>query len=75
MSRQDDWIDDDEYPDARDLRDLGEDSPADSDPLTIGRVAGVNDGRWSRSRVIVAVCALILLVVLAVALLQRANIL
>jgi hypothetical protein len=71
MPRRDDWIDDDEYPDERDMRDLGDDAPYDDDPLTIGRVKGINDGRWTRSRIILVVCALILLVVLAIPILIR----
>lgn len=66
MSRRDDWIADDEYPDERDMRDLGEEAPYDDDPLTIGRIKGVNDHRLSRNRIIVVVCALILLAVLAI---------
>ncbi len=68
MPRRDDWIDDDEYPDARDMRDLGDDSPTDYDPLTVGRIEGVNTGLkgLSRSRIILIVCALILLIVLLV---------
>ena len=71
MPRRDDWIDDDEYPDERDMRDLGDDAPYDDDPLTIGRVKGVNEGRWSRGRIILVVCALILLAVLVGAVLGR----
>ena len=37
--RRDDWLDENEYPDERDIDDLGDDSPADYDPLTIGRVS------------------------------------
>lgn len=68
MPRRDDWIDDDEYPDARDTRDMGDDSPTDYDPLTVGRIEGVNTGLkgLSRSRIILIVCALILLIVLLV---------
>jgi hypothetical protein len=68
MSRRDDWIDEDEYPDERDRRDFSDDGRADYDPLTIGTIKGVNTGMksWSRRRIIIAVCALILLIVLLV---------
>jgi len=68
MPQRDDWIDDDEYPDERDVRDLGDDSPADFDPLTVGRVEGVNTGLkgLSRNRIILIACALILLIILLV---------
>jgi hypothetical protein len=39
--RRDDWLDDNEYPDDRDIDDLGDDSPGDYDPLTIGRVPSI----------------------------------
>ncbi|MBZ0289336.1 MAG: hypothetical protein K8I30_17075 [Anaerolineae bacterium] len=35
---RDGWLDDDEYPDDRDVDDFGDESPGDYDPLTIGRV-------------------------------------
>lgn len=66
MSRGEDWIDEDEYPDERDVRDFGDDGRADYDPITIGHIKGVNTGSksWSRRRIIIAACALILLIVL-----------
>jgi hypothetical protein len=66
--RDDDWIDEDEYPNERDMRDFGDDGRADYDPLTIGYIKGVNTGikSWSRRRIIIAVCALILLIILLV---------
>ncbi|MCL4251907.1 MAG: hypothetical protein KJ065_27395 [Anaerolineae bacterium] len=68
MPRRDDWIDDDEYPDARDMHDLGDDSPTDYDPLIVGRIEGVNTGLngLSRSRIILIAFALILLIMLLV---------
>lgn len=68
MSRSEDWIDEDEYPDDRDVRDFGDDGRVDDDPLTIGYIKGINTGikSWSRRRIIIAICALILLIVLLV---------
>jgi hypothetical protein len=66
MSRREDWIDEDEFPDDRDVRDFGDDGRAEYDLLTIGTIKGVNTGikSWSRRRIIIAACALILLIVL-----------
>jgi hypothetical protein len=61
--RRDDWIDDDEYPDERDVEQFGDDSPTDYDPLTIGRVPGVNPPFWTRGKFILLV--IVLLVVAA----------
>ena len=38
MWRDDDWINDEEYPDDKDIEAFGDDSPPDDDPLTIGYV-------------------------------------
>ena len=52
-TRSDEWIDDDEYPDERDMDDFGDDSAPDHHPLTIGRVGNVNRPRfWTASRII-----------------------
>jgi hypothetical protein len=53
-SRHDDWLDEDEYPDDRDVDDLGDDSPYDYDPLSIGRVPGLRQPFWTRTRILVA---------------------
>jgi hypothetical protein len=60
-TRPDDWIEDDEYPDERDIADLGEDSPRDDDPLTIGYVGKRRRQRWSARRIAVTVIVVILL--------------
>jgi len=67
MSRRDDWIDDDEYPDASDIERFGDYSPTDYDPLTIGRVGRRRAPVWTRSRIIIAIGALLLLIVFVVA--------
>lgn len=58
--RDDDWLDADEYPDERDIRALGDESPYDDDPLTIGYVPGVRQPFWTRRRIIVGVIALLI---------------
>ena len=52
--RRDDWIDESEYPDERDMDDLGEDSPVDYDRLTMGRVGNMRQPFWTRTRIFVA---------------------
>jgi len=59
--RRDNWIDDDEYPDDRDIEKFGEDSPFDNDPLSIGRIRNFRYPFWTRRRIIVAVVIAILL--------------
>jgi hypothetical protein len=65
--RHDDWIDDDEYPDDSDIERFGEYSPTDYDPLTIGRFGRRSTPVWTRSRIIIAIVALFLLMVFVVA--------
>jgi hypothetical protein len=65
--RRDDWIDDDEYPDDRDIEQFGEYSPPDYDPLTIGRAHNIRTSFWTRTRIVIAVIVLILLVSFAAA--------
>jgi hypothetical protein len=61
MPRNDDWMDDDEEPSARDVAEFGYSSPYDDDPLTIGTIPGLKRrGFWTKTRVIMAVIALIL---------------
>jgi hypothetical protein len=59
-TRYEDWIDDDEYPDDRDVDDFGDDSPIDRDRLTIGFIPKVTAPFWTRTRIIIAVIAIIL---------------
>jgi len=65
--RRDDWIDDDEYPDDKDIDDFGEDSPVDTHRRTMGRVGKLRDPFWTRKRIILALIALILLLSFALA--------
>jgi hypothetical protein len=60
-SRRDDWIDDDEYPDEKDIADLGDESPYDNDPSTIGWVKGYHQQRfWTPARIALAVIVVLI---------------
>ena len=59
--RRDDWLDDDEYPDERDVEDFGDGSPSDYDRLTLGRVGRMRPRFWTPTRMVVAIVAFILL--------------
>jgi hypothetical protein len=66
LSRRDDWIDEDEYPDDRDIDRFGEYSPSDYDPLTVGRISRQRAPFWTRTRIVLAVIVVILLVSLLI---------
>jgi len=66
MSRRDDWIDDDEYPDDSDVERFGEYSPTDYDPLTMGRIGRTRGPFWTRTRIILAIVVLLLLLALLI---------
>lgn len=68
-NRSDDWIDEDEYPDDRDVAEFGDDSPSDNDPRTIGRVPGIPSRVWTPGRVLLAVIALLIVAALLLPLL------
>ncbi len=59
-NRFDDWIDDDEYPDDKDVEAFGDDSPADYDPRTIGYVGERRPGFWTRQKIILLVIVLMI---------------
>ncbi len=61
--RLDNWIDEDEYPDDRDVEDFGDDSPGDYDPRTIGTV-GERPLFWTRGRVVLLVVVLVIVAAL-----------
>ena len=70
QNRLDDWIDEDEYPDDRDVADFGDDSPSDDHPLTIGRVPGIRSSRWTLGRVLLVVVALLIVAAMLLPLLR-----
>lgn len=59
--RRGDWIDDDEYPDDKDVEDFGDESPVDYDRRTLGRVGDMRQPFWNRTRVFIAIVLLILI--------------
>ncbi len=61
--RLDNWIDEDEYPDDRDVDDFGDESPFDYDPRTIGYV-GDRPSFWTRGRVALLVVVLVIVAAL-----------
>ncbi len=67
--RRDDWIDDDEYPDDRDVETLGDESTPDNHPLTIGYV-GRRPSFWTPARLILLVIVLIVVAALVLPLLM-----
>jgi hypothetical protein len=58
--RYDDWIDDSEYPDDKDIAAFGDDSPPDDDPRTIGYVGESRRQFWTPVRIAILVVVLIL---------------
>jgi hypothetical protein len=62
-----DWLNEDEYPDDRDIAAFGDYSASDDDPLTIGRVGHWSTPFWTRSRIVVAIFASLLLLSIVVA--------
>lgn len=55
--RRDDWIDEDEYPDERDIEDLGNDSRVDYDRSTMGRIGNMRQPYWTKTRIVIAALA------------------
>ena len=70
--RRDDWIDEDEYPDDRDVEQLGDDAPADYDPRTIGYV-GERPPFWTGARIVLLI--IVVCIVLAMLLIELAPLL
>ncbi|MEO8393120.1 MAG: hypothetical protein ABI700_09010 [Chloroflexota bacterium] len=58
--RLDDWIDEDEYPDDRDVEEFGDESPVDYDPRTIGYVGWRRRGFWTTGRIILSIICLLI---------------
>ena len=61
--RLDDWIDDDEYPDDRDVAEFGDESPGDKHPRTIGYV-GRRPRYWTTGRIILLFFVLLIVAAL-----------
>jgi hypothetical protein len=59
--RHDEFLDDNEYPDDKDIDEFGHDSPLDYDPLTIGYIGDSRPPFWTRKRVILLIGGLVLI--------------
>jgi hypothetical protein len=58
--RLDNWIDEDEYPDDKDVEDFGDESPVDYHPRTMGYLGGKRSGFWTTGRIILLVIVLVI---------------
>jgi hypothetical protein len=67
----DDWINDEEYPDDKDIEAFGDDSPPDDDPLTIGYVGDLRPSFWTTRRFVLLVVVLVIFSALLLPLLLR----
>ena len=65
--RRADWIDEDEYPDDRDVEDFGEESPVDYDRRTMGRVGNMRQPFWTRTRIFIVILLAILILSFVIA--------
>ena len=68
--RLDDWIDEDEYPDDRDVENFGDESPTDYDPRTIGYIGKRRQGLWTPRRIILLVVGLLIVAALVLPLIS-----
>lgn len=65
------WLDDNEYPDEKDIEEFGDDAPVDYDPLTIGYVGKSRPSFWTTKRIILLIVGLILVAALLLPFLPR----
>jgi len=63
-NRLDNWIDEDEYPDDRDVEEFGDESPVDYDPRTIGYIGKRRPGFWTTRRIILSIICLLIVAAL-----------
>lgn len=59
--RNDVWLDNNEYPDEKDIEAFGYDSAPDYDPLTIGYVGDSRPRFWTGRRIGILIVALMLI--------------
>lgn len=62
--RHDDWLNENEYPDEKDIEAFGDDSPPDDDPLTIGYVGDYRPPFWTPQRIGLAIFVFFVLAVM-----------
>lgn len=60
--RRDNWIDEDEYPDDKDIDAFGDYSEYDDDPRTIGYVGHQREGFWTKGRIFLLIIVAILVI-------------
>ncbi|MCA0454632.1 MAG: hypothetical protein LCI00_11735 [Chloroflexi bacterium] len=60
--RRGDWIDEDEYPDERDMDDFGDASPVDYDRSTLGKVGNMRQPYWTKMRILIVLLAGLVLI-------------
>lgn len=65
------WLNDNEYPDEKDIEEFGDDAPPDYDPLTIGYVGDSRPSFWTAKRIILLIVGLILIAAILLPLLLR----
>ena len=68
---QDVWLNNNEYPDQKDIDEFGYDSPPDYDPLTIGYIGDSHPRFWTPKRIGILIVALILIGALVIPSLLR----
>lgn len=62
--RNDFSLDEDEYPDDKDIAEFGDDSPADFEPITIGYVGDWQAPFWTGRRIALLIGAIIIIALL-----------
>ncbi len=68
--KSDEWIDEDEYPDDRDIEDFGDESPTDYDPRTMGYIGNQSPSIWTPRRIILLVVGLLIVAALVLPLIS-----
>lgn len=64
------WLNENEYPDEKDIEEFGDDSPVDYDPLTIGYIGDSRPSFWTAKRVVTLLVATLLIGALVLPLLR-----
>ncbi len=64
------WLNENEYPDEKDIEEFGDDSPVDYDPLTIGYIGDSRPSFWTAKRVVILLIAILMIGALVIPLLR-----
>jgi hypothetical protein len=62
--RNDFFLDEDEYPDDKDIDEFGDDAPPDFEPITIGYVGDYRPKFWTGRRIVLLIVALVIIAAL-----------